>query len=91
MSEHFEVVKVTSKGQMTIPVRARKLMGIKEGDHLAAYITGDEIIMRKFTPFKQASARDAIFKLIGKGKGPVDLAEKHDQYLTEAKERKMKE
>jgi len=81
MGEQFEVVKVTSKGQMTLPVSARKLLGIKKGDHLAVYVNGDELILRKFVPFKKASYKDAIFSLIGKGEGPLDLAENHDRYL----------
>lgn len=84
MSEKFEVVKLTSKGQMTLPVKVRNLLGIKEGDHLAVYVNDEELILRKFLPFKKASSQDAIFKLIGMGKGPSDLAEKHDQYLAEA-------
>lgn len=81
MGEQFEVVKITSKGQMTLPVSARKLLGIKKGDHLAVYVNGEEVILRKFVPFKKASHKDAIFSLIGKGEGPPDLAENHDRYL----------
>ncbi len=83
MSEKFEVVKLTSKGQMTLPVKVRKLLGIKEGDHLAVYVNDEELILRKFLPFKKASPQDAIFKLIGKGEGPSDSAEEHDKYLAE--------
>jgi len=81
VGEQFEVVKVTSKGQMTLPASARKLLGIKKGDHLAVYVNGEELILRKFVPFKKASHKDAIFSLIGKGEGPPDLAENHDRYL----------
>ncbi|HOV79176.1 MAG TPA: AbrB/MazE/SpoVT family DNA-binding domain-containing protein [Bacillota bacterium] len=81
MDEQFEVAKITSKGQMTLPSSARKLLGIKKGDHLAVYVRGDEVILRKFVPFKKASRKDAVFSLIGKGEGPPDLAENHDSYL----------
>jgi len=84
MSEKFEVVKLTSKGQMTLPVKVRNLLGIKEGDHLAVYVSDEELILRKFRPFKKASPQDAIFELIGKGEGPSDLAEEHDRYLAKA-------
>jgi transcriptional pleiotropic regulator of transition state genes len=83
MSEQFEVVKITSKGQMTLPASVRKLLGIKEGDHLAVYVNGEELLLRKFLPFKKAGLQDAIFKFIGKGEGPPDLAENHDKYLAE--------
>jgi transcriptional pleiotropic regulator of transition state genes len=81
MHEGFEVVKLTSKGQMTLPARVRKSLGIKEGDHLAVYVHGEEIVLRKFYPLKQATPQDAIFRLIGRGSGPADLAENHDRYL----------
>jgi transcriptional pleiotropic regulator of transition state genes len=86
MANQFEMVKVTSKGQMTLPASARKLLGIKKGDYLAAYINGEELILRKFTPFKKAGPQDAIFNLLGKGEGPQDLAENHDFYLKNSDE-----
>jgi|DewCreStandDraft_5_1066085.scaffolds.fasta_scaffold34687_3 transcriptional pleiotropic regulator of transition state genes len=91
MPEGFEVVKLTSKGQMTLPARVRKSLGIKEGDHLAVYVHGDEIVLRKFYPLKQASPQDAIFRLIGRGSGPADLAENHDRYLAEGAENQTAE
>lgn len=81
MAKGYEVVKVKASGEMILPVPARKLLGIKEGDQLAVYVDGEKIILRKLAPFKQASPNDAIFKLIGKGEGPPDLAERHDFYL----------
>lgn len=87
MSKDFEVVKVTSKGQMTLPVHVRKSLGIREGDHLAVYVDGEDVVLRKFSPFKKATRRDAIFNLIGAGQGPADLAEEHDKYLVEAGEK----
>lgn len=34
----IEVSKVTSKGQITMPVEIRKLLGLKTGDKVAFYI-----------------------------------------------------
>ncbi|QGP91727.1 hypothetical protein MGLY_10690 [Neomoorella glycerini] len=80
MAKHYEIVKVKARGEMVLPAPG-KLLGIKEGDQLAVYVDGEEIILRKLTPFKKASSNDAIFKLIGMGEGPSDLAEHHDFYL----------
>ncbi|MEW6540392.1 MAG: AbrB/MazE/SpoVT family DNA-binding domain-containing protein [Bacillota bacterium] len=77
----FEVVKVTSKGQMTLPVKVRKVLSIKEGEYLAVYVEGEDIILRRVSPFRKASREDNIFRLIGRGEGPADLAEEHDRYL----------
>ena len=37
VTDNFEVAKRTSKGQMTLPVRAREKLGLKKGDHLAVH------------------------------------------------------
>ncbi|MDI6907936.1 MAG: AbrB/MazE/SpoVT family DNA-binding domain-containing protein [Thermoanaerobacterales bacterium] len=87
VDEQFEVVKVTAKGQMTLPASVRNLLGIKQGDHLAVYVHGDELVLRKLAPLRKASDKDAIFRLIGRGEGPSDLAERHDVYLAEALEK----
>lgn len=84
VSESFEVVKLTSKGQMTLPVKARKKLGLNKGDHLAVYVENNELVLRKLYPLKQATPQDAIFSLLGQWEGPADLAEKHDQYLAGA-------
>ena len=41
------VVKVTRKGQTTIPAKIRKQLGIKEGDTLAVETNDNQIIFRK--------------------------------------------
>jgi AbrB family looped-hinge helix DNA binding protein len=40
-------VKVTRKGQVTIPLAIRKALGIKEGDILAAREEGGKVIFEK--------------------------------------------
>jgi transcriptional pleiotropic regulator of transition state genes len=90
VSESFEVVKLTSKGQMTLPVMARKKLGLKKGDHLAVFIQNNELVLRKLFPLKQATPQDAIFSLLGQWDGPADLAENHDQYLADAVDREAK-
>lgn len=40
-------VKVTSKGQITLPKEARDLMMVREGDHLEAAIQDDAIVLRR--------------------------------------------
>ena len=41
-----EVLSVSSKGQIVLPVDIRKKMSIKEGDKLAAYALGDMIMLK---------------------------------------------
>lgn len=40
-------VKVTSKGQITIPREARNVLMVREGDHLEAIIQDDSIVLRR--------------------------------------------
>ncbi len=42
-----EIVKVTSKGQLTIPARIRGETGIDEGSHIYIKSLGDMVVMKK--------------------------------------------
>lgn len=41
----MELAKVTSKGQVTIPVAIRKLLGIREGDKILFVENGEKVVM----------------------------------------------
>lgn len=41
----MELVKVTSKGQITIPVAIRRLLGIQEGDKILFVEEGEKVVM----------------------------------------------
>jgi AbrB family looped-hinge helix DNA binding protein len=41
-----KIVKVTRKGQTTIPAKMREQLGIKEGDELAVEIKDQQIIFK---------------------------------------------
>lgn len=43
------LVKVTRKGQVTIPWETRRRLGIKEGDYLVATDVDDLVILRKLS------------------------------------------
>jgi AbrB family looped-hinge helix DNA binding protein len=45
----MSIVKVTRKGQMTIPQETRERLGIREGDYLVATEVDDLVILRKIT------------------------------------------
>lgn len=40
-------IKVTSKGQITLPKQARDIMMVREGDHLQAVIKDDALVITK--------------------------------------------
>lgn len=41
----MELAKITSKGQITIPIAIRKLLGVKEGDKVMFIQEGEKVIM----------------------------------------------
>lgn len=79
---HMKIVKVTSKGQVTIPSEARASLGIDEGTYLEVSEEGEEIRLRKVVPVRPLSGDDPIWSLIGAGEsGLDDVAREHDQHL----------
>lgn len=80
------VVKVTSKGQVTIPIAARKRLGITDDTYLDVAVEGDSLRFRKRSTIKPLSEDDPIWDLVGKGKPKTraqDVSTRHDHYLAE--------
>ncbi len=50
----MEISKVTAKYQATIPLKVRKLLGIKQGDAVAYDIENGEVKLRRATPMDLA-------------------------------------
>jgi len=60
----FDVSRVTSKGQVTIPVEMRRQLGIKEGDKVVFFNEGNRIVianaaMEAFTELQKAFTGEA--------------------------------
>jgi AbrB family looped-hinge helix DNA binding protein len=60
----FDVSRVTSKGQVTIPVEMRRQLGIKEGDKVVFINDGKNIILANaamvaFTELQEAFVGDS--------------------------------
>ncbi|MDD6350953.1 MAG: AbrB/MazE/SpoVT family DNA-binding domain-containing protein [Lachnospiraceae bacterium] len=51
----MDVLKVSSKGQISIPAKARKKMNIKYGDKLAYVVLGDTLVIK---PVKMPSEEE---------------------------------
>ena len=51
----MDVLKVSSKGQISIPAKARKEMNIKYGDRLAYVVFGDTLVIK---PVKMPSEEE---------------------------------
>jgi antitoxin PrlF len=64
--------KITSKGQITVPLKVRTALGVKEGDKLVFEQNGDEMVvrpMKKESPF--AKYQGIGTPGIGKGREAV--------------------
>ena len=78
------VVKVTSKGQITIPVEIRSTLGLTEESYVEISLDGDEVHLRKMVPTRPLSSDDPFWDLLGKGaSGRHDISENHDYHLAE--------
>ena len=72
----MKVVKVTTKGQVTIPAELRAALAIDQGTYLEVSEDGDEIRLRKVVPARPLSGDDPIWNLIGvEESGYKDVAE----------------
>lgn len=66
-------IKLTSKGQITIPKDVREKMKISTGDYLQAHLEGEKLIMK---PFRAKTGQELIMEYARKyGKDRITLAE----------------
>jgi transcriptional pleiotropic regulator of transition state genes len=81
----MKAVKVTSKGQITIPIELREALGIDEGSYLEVLEGDREIRLRRIVPDRPLDDDDPIWDLIGAGdSGRADVSADHDRHLAEA-------
>ncbi|KFD40615.1 AbrB family transcriptional regulator [Peptococcaceae bacterium SCADC1_2_3] len=86
-----ELMRISAKGQLTIPVYMRKKLNIREGDYLQVQMGEDEIRIKKIKPLQPLSAEDPIWQLIGAGaSGQKDVSVNHDRYIVEGEIKQWK-
>jgi len=80
----MKVTKVTSKGQITIPVQIRDALGIDEHTYLEVVEHEDEIRLRKVVRVRPLGGDDPIWDLIGAGEsGRSDVSAEHDRHVAD--------
>ena len=78
------LIKITTKGQVTIPVEYRRRLSVGEQDYLEATLRGEEIVLRKVERTQPLAGSDPIWELVGVGSsGLSDVSERHDDYLAD--------
>lgn len=73
----MEIAKITSKGQITIPVEIRKKLNLKDGDKVVFIEDGDRIILANAAAvIISANTKQTGFKFSWKG-GLADIRDKY--------------
>lgn len=70
-----EQAKITSKGQITVPLRVRDLLGVKTGDRLSFEKIGHDIVVRPLKAKKPFEKYRGIFA--------SDKAKSKEEFLKE--------
>ena len=85
------IVKVTEKGQITLPVNLRRKLGITKDDYLVVENEGEYLTLHKVSRAKALSAEDPIWAMIGQGSsGKRDVASRHDYYLAKGERKRWR-
>ena len=88
----MKISKVTSKGQVTIPIEIRSTLGIDEDTYLEVIESGGEIRLRKIRAIAPLSEHDPIWNLVGTGRsGHRDVARDHDRHLADGEIERWRE
>lgn len=87
-----EIMRLSAKGQVTIPVSIRRKMNLHEGDYVRISIEDSGMRLEKVVSVQPLGPRDPIWEMIGKGDSGVDdVSSNHDRYLAEGEVRRWKQ
>lgn len=56
----MELAKITTKGQITIPVQIRKMLGLKDGDKVVFMSDGGRVIIENSTKLALREVQEAF-------------------------------
>ena len=85
------IIKVTEKGQVTLPIELRRKLRIGKDDYLVVEAEGEYLKLRKVSETKVLGPEDPIWSMVGKASGGVkDVSAKHDRYLAEGERKRWR-
>lgn len=88
----MKAIKVTSKGQITIPIEIRTSLGIDDDTYLEVTEHEHEIRLRKLVRARPLGDEDPIWSLMGVGRsGGGNVSSDHDRALADAEIRRWRE
>lgn len=87
----MSIVKVTEKGQVTLPVDLRRKLRIGKDDYLEIEAEGNELKVRKIEAKRLLASEDPIWSLVGRSaSGSKDGSVRHDHYLAEGERKRWR-
>jgi len=85
----MQIVKVTGKGQLTLPIELRRKLRINKDDYLSVEAAGEVLTLRKVRERKVLGSNDPIWDFIGNGSSGTKAGSKdHDSYIAEEEQRR---
>ncbi len=76
------IVKVTEKGQVTLPIDFRRKLRIGKDDYLVVEAEGEYLKLHKVPQRKSLGSEDPIWSWVGRAAGgKKEVSAKHDRYL----------
>ncbi|HWO40356.1 MAG TPA: AbrB/MazE/SpoVT family DNA-binding domain-containing protein [Candidatus Eisenbacteria bacterium] len=85
------IVKVTEKGQVTLPIDLRRKLRIGKDDYLVVEAEGEYLKLTKVAETKSLGPEDPIWSWLGKASGgKKDVSAKHDRYLAEGERKRWR-
>ena len=85
------IVKVTEKGQVTLPIGLRRKLQIGKDDYLSVETEGETLKLRKVRERKLLGSSDPIWDIVGKASsGSKDGSDDHDRYLAEGERKRWR-
>jgi AbrB family looped-hinge helix DNA binding protein len=85
------IIKVTEKGQVTLPIHLRRKLGIKKDDYLVVEAEGEYLKLRKVPETKSLGHEDPIWSWVGTASGgKKDVSIKHDRYMAEGERKRWR-
>jgi AbrB family looped-hinge helix DNA binding protein len=83
------IVKVTEKGQVTLPIDLRRKLRIGKDDYLSVEAEGEVLKLRKVRERKLLGSNDPIWDFVGKGSsGTKDGSTHHDRHIAVGERRR---
>ncbi|SFG62231.1 transcriptional regulator, AbrB family [Desulfotomaculum arcticum] len=82
----YELVTLTSKGQLTLPKEYRDKLLLDKGSRLSVAVKGDVLMLKKVYEVEPLAEGDPIWDMVGvfeDGFGADGVSEVHDAFIAE--------